>query len=53
MLAVQLVLAQLLKNRMQVLNFLTCGLTVYQNIIKVHSDILIEHILEHIVHQAL
>ena len=45
---VQLVLAQLLKDRMQVINMLTCGLTVY-----VHSDILVEHIREHIVHQAL
>ena len=32
---------------------LTYGLTVHQNIIQVHSDILKEHICKHIVHQAL
>ena len=44
MLDIQLVLAQLLKDRMQVLNMLTCGLTVHQDIIQVHSYILIKHI---------
>ena len=43
-LCVQLVLAQSLKDRAQVFNMLTCGLTVHQNIIQVHSDILIKHI---------
>ena len=53
LLCIQLVLAQLLKDRAQVLKMLTCGLTVHQNIIQVHSDILIEHTQEHIVHQRL
>ena len=53
MLEIQLVLAQLLKYHMQMLNMLTCGITVHQNIIKVHSNILIAYIQECIVHQAL
>ena len=44
LLCVQLVLAQSLKDCAQVFNMLTCGLTVHQNIIQVHSDILIKHI---------
>ena len=44
LLCVQLVLAQSLKDRAQVFNMLTCGLTVHQNIIQVHSNILIKHI---------
>ena len=52
-LCIQLVLAQPLKNRAQVFNMLTCGLTVHQNIIQVHSDRLIQHIQEHVMHQAL
>ena len=43
-LCIQLVLAQSFKDRAQVFNMLTCGLTVHQNIIQVHSDILIKHI---------
>ena len=43
-LCVQLVLAQSLKDRAQVFNMLTCGLTVHQNIIQVHSNGLIQHI---------
>ena len=46
-------LAQLLKDRTQVLNKLTCGLNVHQNIIQVHSDILIEQLQEYIMHQTL
>ena len=44
LLCIQLVLAQSLKDRTQVLNMLTCRLTVHQNIIQVHSDGLIQHI---------
>ena len=44
LLCIQLMLAQLFKDRVQVLNMLTRGLTVHQNIIQVHSDILIKHI---------
>ena len=44
LLCVQLVLVQLLKDRTQVFNMLTCGLTVHQNIIQVHSDRRIQHI---------
>ena len=44
LLCIQLVLAQSLKDRAQVLNMLTCRLTVHQNIIQVHSDGLIQHI---------
>ena len=43
-LCIQLVLAQSLKDRAQVLNMLTCQLTVHQNIIQVHNDGLIQHI---------
>ena len=43
-LCIQLVLAQSLKDRAQVLNMLTCRLTVHQNIIQVHSNGLIQHI---------
>ena len=50
---VQLVLAQLFKDHAQVFNMLTRGLTVHQNIIQVHSNILIKHIREHVMHQAL
>ena len=53
LLCVQLVLAQLLKDRTQVFNMLTCGLTVHQNIIQVHRNVLIKHIREHVMHQAL
>ena len=53
LLCVQLVLAQLLKDRVQVFNMLTCRLTVHQNIIQVHSNGLIKHIREHVMHQAL
>ena len=53
LLCVQLVLAQLFKDRAQVFNMLTCRLTVHQNIIQVHSDVLIKHIQEHIMHQVL
>ena len=53
LLCVQLMQAQLLKDREQVINMLTRGLTVHQNIIQVHSNILIKHIQEHIMHQAL
>ena len=41
---VQLVLAQLFKDRAQVFNMLTCGFTVHQNIIQVYSNGLIQHI---------
>ena len=44
LLCVQLVLVQSLKDCAQVFNMLTCGLTVHQNIIQVHSNILIKHI---------
>ena len=44
LLCIQLVLAQLLKDCVQVLNMLTHGLTVHQNIIQLHSNILIKHI---------
>ena len=53
LLCIQLVLAQSLKDCMQVLNMLTRRLTVHQNIIQVHSNILIKHIQEHVMHQAL
>ena len=43
-LCIQLVLTQSLKDHTQVLNMLTCRLTVHQNIIQVHSDGLIQHI---------
>ena len=43
-LCLQLVLAQSLKDHAQVFNMLTCRLTVYQNIIQVHSNRLIQHI---------
>ena len=46
-------LVQSLKDHVQVFNMLTCGLTVHQNVIQVHSNVLIEHIREHIMHQAL
>ena len=52
-LCVQLVLAQPLKDRAQVFNMLTYGLTVHQNIIQVHSNVLIKHIQEHVMHQVL
>ena len=42
--AIQLMLAQLLKDHAQVLNVLTSRLTVHQTIIQIHSNILIEHI---------
>ena len=41
---IQLVLAQSFKDRTQVFNMLTHGLTVHQNIIQVHSNRLIQHI---------
>ena len=44
MLGIQLVLAQLLEGHAQVLSMLTCRLTVLQNIIQVHSNVLIEDI---------
>ena len=44
LLCVQLVLAQLLKDHAYVFNMLTCGLTIHQNIIQVHSNVLIKHI---------
>ena len=44
LLFVQLVLVQSRKDRVQVFNMLTCGLTVHQIIIQVHSDGLIQHI---------
>ena len=44
LLCVQLVLAQLFKDRAQVFNMLTCQLTVHQISIQVHSDGLIQHI---------
>ena len=50
---IQLVLAQSFKDCAQVFNMLTRGLTVHQNIIQVHSDVLIQHIGEHIMQQAL
>ena len=53
LLCVQLVLAQSLKDCTKVFNMLTCGLTVHQNIIQVHRDILIKHIQENVMHQAL
>ena len=53
LLCIQLVLAQLLKDRVQVINILTRGLTVHQNTIQVYSNILIQHLQEHIMHQAL
>ena len=53
LLCIQLVLVQSLKDHAQVLNMLTCGLTVHQNIIQVHSNILMKHIREHVIHQAL
>ena len=43
-LCIQLVLAQSFKDRAQVFNMLASGLTVHQNIIQVHSDVLIKHI---------
>ena len=49
-LCIQLVLAQSFKDRAQVLNMLTRGLTVHQNIIQVHSDVLIKHVREHVMH---
>ena len=53
LLCIQLVLEQSLKDCAQVFNMLTCKLTVHQNIIQVHSNILVKHIGEHIMHQAL
>ena len=53
LLCIQLVLVQSFKDCAQVLNMLTCGLTVHQNIIQVHSNILMKHIREHVMHQAL
>ena len=44
LLCVQLMLAQLLKDHAYVFNMLTCGLTIHQNIIQVHSNVLIKHI---------
>ena len=41
LLCAQLVLAQSLKDCVQVFNVLTCGLTLHQNTIQVYSDILI------------
>ena len=44
LLCVQLVLVQSFKDRAQMFNMLTRGLTVHQNIIQVHSNVLIKHI---------
>ena len=52
-LCIELVLAQSLKDHTQVSNMLTCGLTVHQNIIQVRRNILIKHIQEQVMHQAL
>ena len=52
LLCIQFVLAHSFKDCVQVLNMLTRGLTVYQNIIQIHSNILIKHIQEHTMHQA-
>ena len=38
LLCVQLVQSQSLKDHAQVFNMLTCGLTVHQNVIQVHSN---------------
>ena len=53
LLCIQLVLAQSFKDHAQVFNMLTCRLTVHQNIIQVHSNGLIQHIGEQVIHQAL
>ena len=53
LLCVQLVLVQLLKDCTQVLHMLTRGLTVHQNIVQVHSNVLMKHFQEHVMHRAL
>ena len=44
---IQLVLAQLLEDHAQVLNMLTCGLTIHQNIIQLYSNILRVYLRTH------
>ena len=46
----QAILSQSLKHCPEMFHMLTSGLTVYQNVIQVHSDILVQHVGKHIVH---